>query len=199
MTGLQSFSLGAALLALVTCSAEKNKPELQPGPELRSGSQGLMNFRQLRAAWAFATGLDPHSLPLESAFKDLQDRLLATNAPDQLTQPTVTASIALGAAFCNHLVDRESKIEASDRRFFNALSLDREPDEAGLKSAAERLARALWRRPLKNEEAAEFVSLGRDVYRMGMQKPKATRLSAGRESWLSLCTAAGAAVDALTL
>lgn len=200
MRSLWRFSLSAlVVLTLLKCSGDKPKAEPQSGEKSLGGTQGLMNFRQMKAAWAAATGLDPYSLPLEKAFDELKDRLPATNSADQLTQPVVTASIAFGSAYCHALVDREAKMEASERRFFGQLALDKAPEDAALRDAASKLTNALWRRTMSEEEAAELVALGKDIYQIGLAKPSATRASAGRESWLSLCSATGAALDALTL
>lgn len=191
--------VGAGLLVLLQCSGDKPKPESQTGNPTLGGSQGLMNFRQLRAAWAAATGVDPYSLPVAVAFEENEGRLLSTNAPDQLTQPVVTASIALGAAFCHTLVDREAKADPTERRFFGQLALDKAPEDAGLRDAATKLTSALWRRPLRAEEEAELIQLGKDIYQMGLAKPGKTPALASQEAWLALCSAAGASLDALTL
>jgi hypothetical protein len=188
----------ATLLVLAGCSGSKPPPALQPGARL-AGTEGLMNFRQIRSAWAAATGLDPFDHRIERAFAELQDRLPANNALNQIGQPVVTASVALGAAFCRILVDREAKQDPKERRFYGALSLEKAPEEASLRDAAERLSSALWRRLPRTEETAELVNLGKETYSLGIRKPDATPAIAGREAWLSMCTAAGAALDALTL
>ncbi len=189
----------ATLLVLAGCSREKPKePEVHSATPL-GGTYGLMNFRQLQSAYASSLGIHAYEKGVYYAADELRGRLPASNAPAQLTQPAVTATIGLGAAFCYALVDREAKITPKARKFFGELSLGQAPEDFALKAAARHLTEALWRRQGTDEEIAELMALGRDIYQLGISKPAATTVTAGKETWLSLCSATAASVDSLTL
>jgi len=188
----------AVLVALVGCSKQRPK-EPENAPEVPYSTFGLMNFRQIRSAYASSLGISAYEKGVFYAFDELKGRLPANNSPDQLTQPAVTAVIGLGGAFCYELVEREWRIKPQARVFFGDLSLGQAPEEFALKASARHLTEALWRRPARQEELAELVSLGRDIYELGMAKPQASTVTAGKETWLSLCSAVAASVDSLTL
>jgi hypothetical protein len=107
----------SSVLVLLSCAKAPEPSPPQPATDpAQAGTHGLMNFRQIRGAWSVAIGVEAFAPSINDTFNALQSRLPASNAADQLTQPAVTAAVAVGASFCSALVNREATLAPKARR-----------------------------------------------------------------------------------